>query len=432
MTTKELLGNKNYAAVVVSVPEPYNLEGLDNLEGYGILGSQILSQRQEGRTGSLSVYFGAETRLSHEYASANNLYRKAELNTDPTETGYLEENRRVRAIKLRKHRSDALLMPLESLTVFGADPLDFQEGDTFDHVNGHEVCRKHVVQAPPASKAERKVAKAFRRVTDIQFPMHLDTDNYWRNRDQVKLNRITVVTQKLHGTSGRFGRVPVLRKKKWAERALNRLGVQTPDYQYDNVYGSRKVIKGEDGKEYTHYYTTDVWGEVAQELIDRIPDGYVIYGEIIGWTSDGSPIQPNYTYDLPKGEHALYVYRVAVVNASGDMADLSWEGVKEFCRLRGLEVVPEVGQSVLFEDNVAGVAINDFHEVIENLMDRRYADEPGGDVFVPLSDKKTVDEGVCIRQDGIVPNILKAKSPVFLGYETKLLDEQTLDLESAN
>jgi hypothetical protein len=50
---------------------------------------------------------------------------------------------------------------------------------------------------------------------------------------------------------------------------------------------------------------------------------------------------------------------------------------------------------------------------------------------VPLSDAGTVDEGVCVRYDG--PNgiyILKAKSPLFLGYESQMLDSGEGDMES--
>jgi hypothetical protein len=43
--------------------------------------------------------------------------------------------------------------------------------------------------------------------------------------------------------------------------------------------------------------------------------------------------------------------------------------------------------------------------------------------------KGLVDEGVCVRWDGLQPLILKAKSPVFLGHETKLLDRGETNLE---
>lgn len=51
---------------------------------------------------------------------------------------------------------------------------------------------------------------------------------------------------------------------------------------------------------------------------------------------------------------------------------------------------------------------------------------------LPLSgSKKLVDEGVCIRAESQVPCILKAKSPIFLQFETKMLDKEADDLEAA-
>ena len=55
-------------------------------------------------------------------------------------------------------------------------------------------------------------------------------------------------------------------------------------------------------------------------------------------------------------------------------------------------------------------------------MDARYHDD-GFSNAVQLSRVNTVDEGVCVRAEGVIPTILKAKSPQFFEFETKLLDE---------
>ena len=109
------------------------------------------------------------------------------------------------------------------------------------------------------------------------------------------------------------------------------------------------------------------------------------------------------------------------VPALGHQA-LSWDGVKEFCTARGLKWTPELCRSLQFHP--ASV-----DELVENLMDDRY--QAGFPQALPLSDKGTVDEGVCLRQEGLVPTILKAKSPKFLEHETKLLDAGEIDTESA-
>lgn len=443
--------NRNYAAQVVRIPATVKLEGLDNLVGVPVLGHQALTTN-DARVGDLRVAFTAETQLSHDFARFNNLYREAELNDDPAEKGYLEKNRRIRALKLRSHRSDALLMPLESLRFAGIDPADLREGDAFDTLNGIEICRKYEIPVKhnPRSTAS-KVVKAFRRVDTKVFPEHLETDAYWRSKHLLKAGREVVVTQKLHGTSIRVGRVPCLRQKNWIERLINRW-FPTTDYTYDAVFGSRKVIKDVNNPNQDHYYDSDIWTEYGQRIADLIPEGYIVYGELIGWAPPSavsdkgvplgppSPIQANYTYDLPSGEAALYVYRVATVNAQGTLSDLSWDGVKEFCVERGLKWTPELAR-FSFDENVFA-DVDAFSEwLTESLMDKRYRDiydernlsltAPTVEAPVQLSNPKTVDEGVCLRQEGQVPVILKAKSPKFLEHETKILDSGEADLESA-
>lgn len=443
--------NNNYAAVIVKVNTLVDLEGLDNLVGAPILGHQALTQRTGTQVGDLKVVFTAETQLSHDFCAINNLYRDETLNKDPAEKGYLEKNRRVRALKLRGHVSNALLMPLQSLSYTGVNLSDLNEGDTFDHLNGHDICCKYEIPVRRSgSHAKPKIEKAFKRVDRKLFPEHLETDAYWRNKKDLKPGREVVITQKVHGTSLRVGRVPCAREKGFVERLFNRF-FKTLDFEYDVVFGSRKVIKDVNNPNQQHFYDNDIWTEYGKTIADVIPEGFIVYGELIGWTknSDGEdiPIQKNYTYHCRPGECELYVYRVAVVNAQGTLADLSWDGVKEFCTERGLNWCPELIRvpidrpEDLEADEVDEESPFDtLDEVLDDLMDTRFAEFPKdhwdywgwwNEQPLPLSDKKTVDEGVCLRQEGVVPVILKCKSPVFLEHETKLLDKGVVDIESA-
>ncbi|WRQ08887.1 RNA-ligase domain-containing protein [Mycobacterium phage mushipu] len=433
--------NKNYAAQVVRVPATLELKGLDNLVGVPVLGCQALTQR-DTKEGDLRIAFTVETQLSTDYAHYNNLFRDAERNEDPNETGYLENHRRIKAMKLRGHKSSALLMPLESVAWTGVDPSELQEGDTFDTLNGHEICRKYELPVKHTHGAKAsKVQRAFKRVDSKVFPEHLDTDNFFRSAHLLEAGREVVVTQKLHGTSIRVGNVPVLRQKKWLERLINRW-VKTPDYEFDVVYGSRKVIKDVNNPSQNHYYQSDIWTEYGKKIAALIPEGFIVYGELIGWTPDGQPIQKGYTYDVPRGEAHLYVYRVAHINSQGHLSDLSWDGVKQFCQVRGLKWTPEMDRVSFGGADPEYPSIEELTQYITQAMDMRYADHYDKTVAgtavaalidrpISLSDKKSVDEGVCLRQDGLVPTILKAKSPKFFEYETKLLDSGEVDTESA-
>lgn len=262
--------NSNYAAVVVLPRQSVKLPGLDNLVGFPIHGYQALSDLGEGK---LYILFGAETQLSEEYCRMNNLHRHAHLNDDPSKTGYLEDNRRVKAIKLRGNRSDALLMPLDSLRyIKGVSIFDFDEGDTFDSIDGHEICRKYVLrQHQPGMKSD----PASCRFDEKFLPRHFETDNYFRNSHRIPDQSEVVITQKLHGTSLRVGNIPVERKLRWWEKVARKFGVKVSTTTYELVAGSRNVLKDITDSR----ISDDIYVFETKKLEGRIPKGFILYGE---------------------------------------------------------------------------------------------------------------------------------------------------------
>lgn len=412
--------NANYAAVVVTITRIVPLENCDNIVGTPLLGFQAIVSK-DTQVGDIGIVFTAESQLSEEFARLNNLHRHTDLNDDGSAKGFLEDNRRVRAIKLRGHRSDALFLPLSSLeyTVRNEfELLALKPGDTFDAINDHPICQKYVVKraGSGAPRVEKNKAKVFKRVDEKMLPEHYDTDAYFRNPDAIKPYQHVVVTQKLHGTSIRIGHVPVLRQLTWRDRLAKRLGVKVQTSEFDNVYGSRKVIKDMKNPHQNHFYGSDIWSEEGSKLDGIVPENYIVYGELIGYTADGAPIQKNYTYRIPVGTCELYIYRVAFVNGKGRIVDLSWEQLKEFCLDLGLKHVPELWQGRMEDLKV------------EDYLDTRYYATLG--VGVPLATESPCDEGICIRVDGLAPYILKAKSPKFFEHETKMLDQEVVDLEA--
>lgn len=409
--------NANYAAVVVRIPSITPLEGCDNVVGVPLLGFQgIVSKDTE--PGALGIVFPAESQLSEEYARLNNLFRHGNLNQDESAKGYLEDNRRVKAMKFRGHRSDCLFMPLSSLGyIKNLDISEFKEGDTFDRIGDHVICNKYVVHRNHREQRLEKNKEKFVRVDKKFLPEHYDTDNYFRNAHIIPESREVVVTQKLHGTSIRIANTYVARKLGLLDKVAKRLGVPVKEQETDYVFGSRKVIKDVNNPNQNHFYGTDLWTEEGRKLEGLLPEGFIVYGELIGWTPDGSPIQKDYTYQVPEKTCDLYIYRVAFVNGQGLLTDLSWGQVQEFCRDRNLHTVPE-----LWKGKYADFKVEDY-------LDKRFHDE-GYAGSVPLDKESPVDEGVCIRADGLAPYILKAKGEQFYAHESKMLDEEAVDLEA--
>lgn len=406
--------NENYAAVIVKIKALTPLEGLDNLVGAHFFGYQAIVSK-DTQVGDVGVLFTAETQLSKDFAHENSVYRHSELNKDKEKAGFIEDNRRVRAIKLRGNVSNALFMPLSSLNWTKAKINQLEEGDTFDVLNGKDICNKYVRKVKKSNGANvAQVEEKYVRVDKKFMPEHIDSMHYGKNKHLIKGDTQVVVTQKLHGTSVRIANTLVNRKLSIRDKVAEKLGVKVMKTEFDNVYGSRKVIKDVNNPNQNHYYDSDVWTDTGRKIDGLLPEGYILYGEVIGYVGE-TPIQKNYTYNVPVGNSELYVYRVATINNQGIQVDLSWAQVKEFCRNAGLKHVPElyVGMHKNFK--------------VDKFIDKTYY--PTYKNAVPLSVDSPADEGVCVRAEGITPVILKAKSPIFLEHETKMLDQEVDDIE---
>ena len=410
--------NLNYAAQIVKISVLNPLENSDNLVGAPLLGMQAVVSK-DTEIGTVGVLFVAETQLSEEYTARNNLFRHKEFNENKEKAGFIEDNRRVKAIKLRGNRSDALFMPLSSLAYTKVDLSELKVGDVFEELNGFEICKKYEVRRKSVPTHEKNKHKVFTRVDEKMFPRHYDTAQYYRVLDTFKPYTEIIVTQKLHGTLLRFSNIPVKRNLTLAERWVQKLGVKVQKEEYAHVYGSNRVIKDANNDRQEHFYDHDIWTEAAKKFDDLVPENFVVYGELIGWTQDGSPIQKNYTYRLPHMTNEFYIYRVAQINGQGIMTDLSWDQVKEFARDRGMKVTPELWRG----------RHEDFKP--DEWLDTNYHDTLHGGYpqAVPLDKESPCDEGICIRVEGLAPYIAKLKSPEFFAHETKMIDEEAVDTE---
>lgn len=415
--------NKDYAAIVVKLPNPVDLEGLDNLVGYQLFGSQALVAR-DSDYGELALVFTAGTQLSEEFCYKNNLHRHGDKNEDQGKTGYLEDNRHIRALKLRGHSSSALVLSLDSLKyIKKLDLSQFNEGDTFDRIGDHEICRKYVNKKAYKERQLEKNKKIFTRVDGKFLPQHYDTDSYFKNSHIIPEELEVTVTQKLHGTSVRIANTIVQRKHSWKDKLAKKIGAAVADTEYDYVYGSRRVVKDANNPSHVHFYDTDIWSIKGAELMGKIPQGYLVYGEIIGWTPEGAALQSKYTYDVPHGLADLYVYRVAVINPEGVVQDLTYDQVVGFCKERAIKYVPLLWRGKYKDFDPYEWVDVPGHETLHNYK------EDGYPQAVPLSKDSPCDEGVVIRAEGIAPYTLKCKSETFVHLDNKNQAEGVLDME---
>lgn len=420
--------NPNYCATVIRVPALHKLPNADRLLGLSLIGYQAIVGL-DTKEGDLGLLFPPEVQLSEDFCKFNNLYDNNTLNADPEAKGYISSKRRVRAIRLRQSRSDALYLPLSCLNYLGIhDFTPFREGASFDTIDGVEICKKYEIARRPMREHNPQERDVFaQRVDERRFPEMPSVPMYFRTLPTmtIPLDERVVITQKIHGTSIRVGHVLVRRQFTFWEKLFKRLGLIQPQAtEWDIAYGSHHVVKGTkmggENQNSKHHYGTNLWVAEGSKLEHLIPRGYVIYGELIGWLDATRPIQSHYTYDLLPGTRELYVYRVAQVNPDGVSVDLTWKQVKEFCFAAGLKVVP-----TLWEGRLA--------DATEEMVSSMFFDQqfyPTWPNAIPLSPDSPCDEGVCIRIEGLQANILKAKSPLFYEHETKLLDSGVEDIET--
>jgi len=416
-----LVTEPNYAAQIVRVSRLLDLEGADRLHGIPLFGMQALTAKGGVNVGDLGVLFPTECQLSEDFCKKNNLYSSQLLNEDTTTKGYLSDNRRVRAIKLRGHNSNCLFMTLKSLENIGVDISALKEGDVFNSINGVEICRKYKIKVNTPGKVGNKQRNQQRkcRIEEKLLPRHIDTDNWWRNEHKISENSEIIVTAKYHGSSVRLAQQTCYRELSWTERLLKWFGFRIETTEYDYFAASRNVVKDMKRKDWDsleHFYDSDIYNAALSKVRTSIPKGYVIYAELIGWSGQ-SPIQKNYTYRIPQGEFDMYVYRIAHVNPDGIMVDLSWDQLKEACANWGMKYVPELWRGKKKDFNV------------DQYMDKHFVKDLGLTQCLPLDDKAPCDEGVVIRVEGLVPYLLKAKAPKFLGHETASLDAGEVSIE---
>lgn len=208
MTKYTLTGAENYAAQIVVVRNLVDLPGLDNLKGLSVSGFTALVPKTT-QVGDTLAVFPAGSALSTEFAGSHNLFRHSNLNADPDAVGYLEDSGRVKALKLRGHVSSALALPI-----------DGPEGTLFDTIDGTVVSKKWV---NPNHREQTQGQKSVRVSFDL--PEHFDTASWFRSAHLIDPDTYVTVTQKLHGSSVRIGRVAVEREPTWLEKVLVRCGI---------------------------------------------------------------------------------------------------------------------------------------------------------------------------------------------------------------
>ncbi len=415
--------NENYCANVVSSKSVIELEGMKTIAHTNIFGNMVIVSK-EVKIGDIGIFFPIETKLSHDFLSNNNLYRHNNLNLDQTKKGFFEDNGRIRCVKFQGYKSMGFFIPLNSLD-FTNHKEDLIEGSCFDEINGIKICEKYIVKESriPGSgnKTRNKLAK-ISKLIDGFFHFHQDTVQLGKNIHMLKPDDVISITKKMHGCSQISSLILCKKNLNPVEKFLKFLGVNIVDTEYSNIYASRKVIKNDDlnpGKK--DFYSEDIWGIANKELKPFLQKGMTFYTEIVGYLSTGAMIQKDFDYGCEPGTHAIYIYRITHTNPDGLVYEFSAKQVQDFCKMNGLNAVPE-----LYYGKVNELTNYNTSEELLSFLQWNYLEH---DCDMCKCKPSIPDEGIVVRIESNDLNVYKLKSFRFYEYETKQADSGEVNIE---
>lgn len=227
------------------------------LKGVGETTYEVVVGKSDFKPGDLAAYFSVDCILPTSHPDFAFLTKRLD--------GAGKSHFRLRAARIRKHFSQGLLVPNNFNLNFG-DDCSVPYGVTY-----HEP----VVKGTPFTPGFKKVV--------IQPAPIYGVDSLKKAPRLFNDGEAVFITEKIHGTNFRFG---------WVRRKV--FGIP---FGWKFFVGSHRTVRGTDGKS---WYGSDLYAQAADHFklreLTKGHKGMVFYGELYGYTFDGSPIQPGFPY----------------------------------------------------------------------------------------------------------------------------------------
>lgn len=426
-----------YKAIVTPLVNVRPHPNADRLQLAVAAGFQVIVGLDSSE-GELGVFFPTDGQLSDEFCKNNNLYPIVNESGVRIGGGFIERsNRRVRAQSFRGQKSFGFWCPIKYFEYTDAVH-NLVTGLTFTEINGYAICNRY--ETEETIRRQNLGKKRTKRFESVMFKKHFDTEQMKYNWGNLQSGELITITEKLHGTSGRYGRVlrevPLNRWQKVAISVASALAsVSLTPSQWDYFHGTRNVIL-ENNLSGGFYGDNTFRTEVIQSLTGNLHKGETVYFEIVGFVNSHTPIMPAvntgelrdkdftsrygkdmiYRYGMPDGMRKMFVYRITTTNTDGISIDLTWPQVKERCNQLNLSYVPELVPPFIYDGN-----IEQLQELVEALTT--------GESTI---DASHIREGVCIRVDGSDTRIYKNKSFEFYILEGVYKNNDVVDIEEAS
>lgn len=421
-----------YQAIISQIEHIEKHPNADRLQIATTMGRKVIVGLNV-KVGDIGVYFDTDGQLSEEFAKANNLIRIK--NPDGTYSGgFFDEKRKVRAQKFRGVESDGFWTELTSLNNLFPNKSEeiakLEVGFAFDTLFETPICNKYYTPATLRSMHTHNKVKGhtYAPLTAKGFAQHFDTSHLFRCIGAIPNGSILYITEKLHGTSFRFGNVSVSRNKYSTLNPLMKLLCKMHLYnpiktKYEYLNGTRRTIL--ERRKNPYYDNEDFRDRAVEPLIGKLHEGEIIYGELVGYLTNGKPIMEpqaiedkelkkqygshmRYSYGCVANECKMFVYRITRTDPDGNYVEYSWPQVLQRCQELGINPVPGpiAGENSSYLFVYDGYE-NDGFELCE--ITGKLGNGPS------VLDQSHIKEGVVIRVEPPTgkPYFLKHKSTTF-------------------
>lgn len=264
-----------YKVEVCEVKEVRHHPNADRLDIVKVKGWECITGRDDYVPGDTVIYIPPDSLVTNEFVKEFNItYLKGKGKT------------RIGAVKLRGEWSEGLIIPNRE---------GFKIGENV--ANYYDIIKYEPIEPPTPNISSRKgrrgekYMRAKHRLYGGLFPKYTDIENIKNFPDVLEEGEDVVITEKIHGTNFRAGYAPIQGGKPY--KLLKRMFGQSHQF----LVGSRNVILDNDPRRPT-YYGDNVYAKVAEmwRLINRVPEDYIVYGEIFGRNHNGGAIQKSYEY----------------------------------------------------------------------------------------------------------------------------------------
>lgn len=300
----------------------------DRLELAKIGGWQVVTGKGNFQAGNLALYIPVDSVLPNSL----------ELRLFPPGSKITLKKGRIRSIKIRGQMSQGMIIPLTDVEQELAATWDGKSKPPKYEVGADLAGVLNITKYEPPEVSEpqtMRTKKASKNQINPHFKKYTDIENIKWYTDIFQEGEMVYISEKLHGTSARYGYVPrhyegFLAPVKTA--VMNFLAKWGLAKSHQFVYGSRNCQLHTGSNK--SWYSEDVYTKILnqEDIRAKLQPGECVYGEIVGHN-----IQTNYSYGCKEGEHLFFVYDVMV-----DGKWLDFPAFERWCGRRGFTMVPKL------------------------------------------------------------------------------------------